>query len=131
MTASAQPDEAGQLLVAAERDRSALVILIRDPQAPVEIVLFLAQQAIEKTFKAVLAMHGVVYRRTHDLLLEALLRQAGLAPPVAHDLLARIGPYAVEFRYSASPAPVVALAEAQAAVHSAMTWSAAVVGSAI
>jgi HEPN domain-containing protein len=31
--------------------------------------LFLAQQAIEKCIKAVLAMNAIVYRRTHDLLL--------------------------------------------------------------
>ena len=99
MTANARPDEAEQLLAAAERDRRALVILSRDPQAPAEIALFLAQQALEKCIKAVLAMHGVVYRRTHDLLLlKSLAGEAKLTLPVAHDLLARISPYAVEFR---------------------------------
>ena len=36
--------------------------------------------------------------------------------PVTHDLPARLGPYAVEFRYQASAAPVVGLSEAQDAV---------------
>ena len=62
MTASARPDEARQLLAAAARDRQALVILGCDPQAPIEIALFLAQQALEECIKAVLAMTGVAYR---------------------------------------------------------------------
>lgn len=87
------------MLAAAERDRRALVILSRDPQAPAEIALFLAQQVLEECVKAVLATKGVVYRRTHDLLLlESLASDAGLTLPVGHDLLPRIGPYAVEFR---------------------------------
>ncbi len=66
MTASSQPDEARELLAASRRDQQALVILTRDAQAPAEIALFLAQQAIEKAIKSVFAMHGVVYRSTHD-----------------------------------------------------------------
>ncbi len=78
MTPNSRPDEAQALLAAAARDRLALNILARDAQAPVEIALFLAQQALEKAIKAVLALHDVVYRRTHDLLLlEALARDAG------------------------------------------------------
>lgn len=62
MTASSQPEEAHELVAAAKRDQHALVILSRDAQAPAEIALFLAQQAIEKSIKSVFAMHGVVYR---------------------------------------------------------------------
>lgn len=128
MTAKARPDEAEQLLAAAERDRRALVILSRDPQAPAEIALFLAQQALEKCIKAGLAIHGVVYRRTHDLLLlKSLASEAKLTLPVAHDLLARISPYAVEFRYLGSSAPTVSLLEAQAAVDAAISWATAAV----
>lgn len=88
MTPNSRPDEAQALLAAAARDRLALDILARDAQAPAEIALFLAQQTLEKAIKAVLALHGVVYRRTHDLLLlEALARDAGVALPVAHFLL--------------------------------------------
>lgn len=128
MTPNSRPDEAQALLAAAARDRLALDILARDAQAPAEIALFLAQQALEKAIKAVLALHGVVYRRTHDLLLEALARDAGLVLPVAHDLLARLGPYAVEFRYQAPAAPAVSLAEAQAAVRAVLDWARAAAG---
>jgi hypothetical protein len=124
MTANPQPDEARQLLAAARRDQHALVILTRDPQAPVEIALFLAQQAAEKAIKSVLAMHGVVYRRTHDLLLlAALATEAGIALPVNRDLLARLGPYAVEFRYVGQAAPDVSLAEALIAVDELISWT--------
>lgn len=129
MTASPRPDEARQLLAAAHRDRSALAILARDPDAPLEIELFLAQQALEKAYKAVLALHGVEYRRTHDLLLlESLVGNAGLASPIEHSLLARLGPYAVGFRYVGAPAPNVTLSDAMAAVATAMAWAAAVLG---
>ena len=124
MTASSQPDEARELLAAARRDQCALVILSRDEQAPAEIALFLAQQAIEKAIKAVFAMHGVVYRRTHDLLLLATLAtEAGIALPVNQDLLARLGPYAVEFRYVGQAAPDVSLAEALVAVDESISWA--------
>lgn len=131
MTANARPDEARHLLAAAERDRRALAILSRDPRAPTEIALFLAQQALEKSIKAVLATKGVVYRRTHDLLLlESLASEAGLTLPVGHDLLARIGPYAVEFRYLGSAVPSVTLSEALAAVDATISWSVAAAGAA-
>lgn len=124
MTASSQPEEAHELVAAAKRDQHALVILSRDAQAPAEIALFLAQQAIEKSIKSVFAMHGVVYRRTHDLLLLATLaNEAGITLPVDHDLLARLGPYAVEFRYVGHAAPNVSLAEALIAVDGSISWA--------
>lgn len=92
MTAPSRADEAQQLLGAAERYRVVFTILTRDAQAPAEIALFLAQQALEKSIKAVLAARSVVFRRTHDLLLESLALAAGLTLPVSHDLLARLGP---------------------------------------
>lgn len=124
MTVSSQPDEARELLAASRRDQQALVILTRDAQAPAEIALFLAQQAIEKAIKSVFAMHGVVYRRTHDLLLLATLAtEAGITLPVDRDLLARLGPYAVEFRYVGHAAPDVSVAEALVGVDESISWA--------
>jgi len=68
MTVPSRADEAQRLLAAAELDRVTFTILARDAQAPAEIALFLAQQALEKGIKAVLAARGVVFRRTHDLI---------------------------------------------------------------
>jgi HEPN domain-containing protein len=68
-----QLEQARELLSAAQRDRLTLRILLGNPQSPLESMLFHAQQALEKGLKAVLVAHGVVFRRTHDLieLLEA------------------------------------------------------------
>lgn len=127
MTAAPPNDEALELLVAAERDRLALEILAADARAPIEIVLFLAQQSIEKAIKAVLAQRQVTYRRTHDLvLLEQLLGKVG-ALPVPHDLLVRLGPYAVEFRCLGASAPIVTLKEAMAAAAAVAVWARSVV----
>lgn len=132
MTAPSRADEAQQLLGAAERDRVVFTILTRDAQAPAEIALFLAQQALEKSIKAVLAARSVVFRRTHDLLLEALALAAGLTLPVSHDLLARLGPYAVEFRHlGATVVPAVSLVEAADAANALRDWAAAVVLTAV
>jgi HEPN domain-containing protein len=118
-------DEAAQLLAAGDRDRLAFRILNRDPNAPEEILLFHAQQAAEKFIKAVLAVHGIVYRRTHDLLeLAALAERAGLIVPADQDLLIRLGPYAVEFRYFSATAPTVEIADAEHLMTLLRRWAA-------
>ena len=48
--------------------------------------------------------------------------------PVAHELLARLGPYTGEFRYQAPFVPAVSLAEAQAAVRAVLDWARAAAG---
>jgi len=119
-----QPDEAAQLLAAGERDRTGFRILNRDAEAPDEIVLFHAQQAVEKFIKSALASQGVVYRRTHDLLeLSNLATQNGLVIPADSGLLARLGPYAVEFRYLGVLAPMVSRAEAEALIEALLAWA--------
>lgn len=116
-------EEARQLLAAGQRDRTAFRVLRRDAESPVEIILFHAQQALEKFMKTALIMEGIVFRRTHDLLeLNDRALQAGIALPVASDLLARIGPYAVEFRYLGVIAPVVSVEEAGSAVDVLWAW---------
>ena len=56
------------------------------------IIGFHAQQAAEKAFKAALALAGVEPPRTHDLLrLDALLQQAGWAPPLSGEDLVKLG----------------------------------------
>lgn len=109
-----QLDEAEQLLGAAERDVVAFQILAANVAAPPEIVLFHAQQAAEKFIKAVFAAQGLLYRRTHDLLLLwQTADEQGLAIPAEFDLLARLGPYAVEFRYPGAAVPDVSIVEAE------------------
>lgn len=120
-----QLEQARELLSAARRDEVTLRILLRDAESPLESMLFHAQQALEKGLKAVLVAHGVVFRRTHDLI--ELLDMAtfhGIAVPVARDLLLRLAPYAVEFRYLGVKAPEVSPDEAESAMRAALEWAA-------
>lgn len=117
-------EQALALLEAAGKDALTLRILRQAPDAPLESTLFHAQQAIEKALKAVLVAAGVLFRRTHDLLeLMELAHANGLALPVERELLARLAPYAVEFRYLGAVAPEVTVDEAAAAVASTMAWA--------
>lgn len=65
-----------------------------------DTVCFHAQQAVEKSLKAILTFHGVEYPWRHDLgeLLELV---KPLAPEIGpyEDQILRMTPYAVEVRY--------------------------------
>ena len=120
---SPHDEQSRELLAAAGRDEVTFRILRRDAEAPLETALFHAQQALEKGLKAALVCEGVVFRRTHDLLaLSELATAHGLIIPTGHDLLARLAPYAVEFRYLGVAAPKVSLDEAGCAVEAMMAW---------
>ena len=116
-------EQALELLAAAVRDEITFRILRKASDAPEESTLFHAQQAIEKGLKAALVSVGVVFRRTHDLLeLLDLASTANLVVPVERALLARLAPYAVEFRYLGVAAPKVSLDEAESGVNALMAW---------
>lgn len=122
-------EQARELLAAAVRDEVTFRILRRDAEAPMETTLFHAQQAVEKGLKAALVSEGIIFRRIHDLLeLRELATAHGLDVPIGGDLLARLAPYAVEFRYLGVVAPKVSLDEAQCAVAALMAWARAKVG---
>jgi HEPN domain-containing protein len=93
-------EEAWRALRLADRDIKVFNILVEEPEAHLSIVLFHAQQAMEKSLKAVLFSRQIEFRRTHDLTeLTHLLRQEGIETPVADDLLERMNPFPVTFRY--------------------------------
>ena len=69
-----------------------------------EVFGFHCQQAAEKLLKAVLAVRGVVYRRTHDLTeLQALLEHHGIVFTAELEEIDSFIPYAVEYRYQEWP----------------------------
>ena len=71
-----------------------------------DVIGFHAQQAVEKAMKAVLAIHGVQFPRTHDLgfLLELADRDGVRIPDVVVE--ARwLTPWSAEFRYDDPPVP--------------------------
>ena len=124
---STPPDLAGEfgsLLAAAKRDSLAFDLLAAQPEAPLEVMFFLAQQAIEKTIKAVLAYRKLTYRKTHDLVeLSAVLGDDSLQLVLPEDLMIRLGPYAVEMRYVNVAAPQVNVGEVKVAIVGVLAWA--------
>lgn len=93
--------EAVRLLLAkAIQDEMAARKLADDTEVGDEIIGFHLQQAAEKRLKALLTLHGVPYRRTHDVLelLDLLIRN-GHPVPQALERLQEMTPFAVEYRY--------------------------------
>jgi len=116
--------EVESLLAAAKRDSLAFDLLAAQPEAPKEVMFFLAQQSIEKTMKAVLSHRKVTYRKTHDLVeLSALLSNDSLQRVLPEDLMIRLGPYAVEMRYMNAASPLVRVEEVTTAVASVLAWA--------
>jgi len=97
----ADHNEAQSLLLAARKDWRALDGMRDETVFADEIFGFHAQQAVEKTLKAWLALSGVEYPRTHDIsLLLSVLRLQEQDVDDYDDLL-EFNPYAVQFRYTA------------------------------
>ena len=70
------------------------------PDVLVALLCFHAQQAVEKSLKAVLLAHGMVFPYTHDLAqLITRVKHAGLPWPDALDAAAELSVYAVGTRY--------------------------------
>ncbi len=97
-------EHAELLLHKAQQDEFALEKLISDPASPDEIIGFHAQQAIEKTLKAVLTNSAIYYGRTHNLgVLLDLLRANLIFLPQEFEEMRRLTPFAVDFRYEDIP----------------------------
>jgi len=127
---SSHSEQAMALLDAAKRDLVTLKVLLKDPESPIETTLFHAQQSHEKCVKAALVAAGIVFPRIHDLLeLFDLAKNSGLQLPTSRNLMARLSPYAVEFRYLGVIAPTVALDEAWASSDILMDWVKALIES--
>ncbi len=93
-------EEAWRLLRLADRDIKAFEILKEAPDVHLSIVYFHAQQAVEKSLKAILSLQQIEFARTHDLVkLAHLLGDHGVTLPVTEDKLRRLNPFAVAFRY--------------------------------
>lgn len=100
-------ERARALFQKAKEDEWAVRHLAVSPEAPVSILGFHAQQAVEKYLKAVLAWRGIEFSRTHDLVeLLDVCQKAGVELPDAADEFHGLIPFAVAMRYPAtSPLP--------------------------
>jgi len=107
-------EEATRFLNLARDDLDAFRVLAADPRIRPRIALFHAQQAAEKSLKAMLFAKRVEFRRTHDLLeLTESLRRAGVVLDVRLEKLVRLTPYAVQSRYDTNDADPMPVGEAE------------------
>lgn len=120
-----------QLLAKVEQDLAALRHLVPIDEIADEIIGFHAQQAAEKALKAVLAWHGIPYRRTHDLAeLLDILEDHGVKVPAAVEEVDILTPFAVEMRYGmlSSDEPPLDRMQVLAMAEAAWRWAARLVG---
>ncbi len=115
---------ARMLLTAARQDQLAAQLLSSNAAIGDGVVGFHAQQAVEKALKAVLSVHLIEFRRTHDLLvLLDLLLDHGITLPPDADWLEELNPYAVEARYGALAPFGLDRQHTMSAMASTLTWA--------
>lgn len=92
-------DHARELLHKADNDLIAARAILATGEA-LDTVCFHAQQAVEKSIKAVLALHDIPYPRRHDLaeLMNLVKPIAAELLPYEHDITS-MTPFAVDLRY--------------------------------
>jgi HEPN domain-containing protein len=101
---SKSPENARLQMQKADEDFFVLQRLSGDPETPVAVIGFHAQQAVEKCLKAVLTSREIPYPRTHDIAgLLKLLAKNGLAEVPQAAQLPALTPFAAEFRYGRLP----------------------------
>ena len=93
-------EEALRLLRLARRDRETFDLLLPLPKASLSALGFHAQQAIEKSLKAVAVQAGLDVPRTNDLAaLGQALIDSGKSLPLSIEQLRGLNPFVVEYRY--------------------------------
>jgi len=96
-----QEDVARQWLEKAEHDllnaRNTLATMGDD--CPYDTVCFHAQQAVEKTLKALLSRQGILFTKAHDISVLVDLLPKDKRPTLSLDEQSRLTRYAVESRY--------------------------------
>jgi len=91
-------DLAQHYLLMADRDINTIRLLVPISESDDEAIGFHAQQAVEKCLKAVLSLHQISFRKTHDLgELIDLLADSGQSVPPNADELDFLNPFAVTF----------------------------------
>lgn len=117
-------DLARELVGLAQDDHSAAQALVDVRTVTDAIVVFHAQQAVEKALKAVLASVGVDYPFTHNIafLLQRCEDAGASAPPslAQADLLT---PYGVAMRYDARSPVTLDRRTALGFAHAAVEWA--------
>lgn len=122
----AERSVAALLRDAAEQDMRACGVLAQTAGMGDAVVGFHAQQAVEKSLKAVLSASSIPFRRTHDIAeLLDLLADSGIEAPPHADWLDNLNPYAVEARYGLVEPSGLDRDSALAAVQAVVAWAVA------
>ena len=91
--------DANEWLTFASADLRAARLLFADAEVPGRIACFHAQQAAEKTLKAVLVAESTPFRKTHDIVVLVGLAPVSLSADLAGVDLLLLQPWAVDGRY--------------------------------
>lgn len=119
-------EEAHRFLELARADFAAFRVLSSSAGIRPAIALFHAQQAVEKSLKAVLFAQGTEFGRTHDLFeLTQRLRASGAALLSRAESFGKLNPYAVLFRYDSHDADLMSLQEAHEVAQDVLNWASA------
>ncbi len=117
-------EEAWRSLRLADRDIQAFDVLKQSPRVHISMVCFHAQQAVEKSFKAVLFSRQIEFERIHDLIkLGRLLAERSVVLPAPEDQLRRLNAFAVTFRYDDLEVEDISLAEMERLVMQVRRWA--------
>ena len=118
-------DLANRYLVLADRDIKTMILLANVAESDDEAVGFHAQQAVEKCLKAVLSLHQIPFRKTHDLgELIDLLSDAGKPTPPEANEIDFLNPFAVTFRYDLIDLETFDRNQAKFLVENVRNWAA-------
>jgi HEPN domain-containing protein len=125
LSPSPEAQELALLLVRkAEGDESVLDRLLDDSDVPDDILGFHVQQAVEKRLKAVLALRGIEYDRTHSIgYLTSVLEHHGVDPPDCREQIEELTPWAVAARYEDSFEEVLDRTAVQELLSNVRDWS--------
>lgn len=117
-------DLARVLLARAIDDETLIRKVSRDTDIADAIVGFHAQQAVEKLIKAVLAVRGVAFMKSHALsYLIGLIEENGIEAPEGLAEADVLSPWAVEFRYEGEEPPALDRSAALTLVGQIRTWA--------
>lgn len=117
-------DVARELLALAGDDEAAARAMLPIGSVTDAIVGFHAQQAVEKSLKAVLASRGVAYRFSHDLgYLGDLCKTSQIELPSALDGIKQLTPFASTGRYGEEPPGNIDRGQALAWATAAVAWA--------
>ena len=118
-------DLAQRYLLMADRDIKTMILLANISESDDEAVGFHAQQAVEKCLKAVLSLHQIPFRKTHDLgELIDLLSDAGKPTPPEANEIDFLNPFAVTFRYDLIDLETFDRNQAKFLVENVRNWAA-------